>query len=279
MNKVKKLKNYLYVLIGGVLLSLAVVTFLAANQIAPGGSPGLAVILNHLTGIQIGILMLIINIPMILLSMKFINKNYAFRTVFSICITSFSVDFFREFIGFKGIVIEPVLASIYGGILVGLALGFIIKGNASAGGPAVISKIISQKTNFKEEHILISLDAIIVILAGFIFKNIETTLLSLITVYISARGIDIVLSGRAVFKMVHISTKKAELLSKKIVKHMGIKGTIVSGLELDLKDDKQVILLLIEATNIIKLTNIIQEYDEDSFIVIGDASEIMGRGH
>lgn len=273
------MKNYLYVLTGGILLSIAIVTFLAANKIAPGGTPGLAVILNHLTGFQIGLLMLMINIPMILLSIKFINKGYALRTIFSIVVTSFSVDFIREFIGFKGVVIEPILASVYGGIIVGIGLGLIIKGNASAGGPSVVSKLISQRTHFKEEHILIFLDAILVTLAGFIFKNIETTLLSLITVYISARGIDTVLSGRAVFKMVHISTKKAGLLSEKIVNEMGIRGTIVSGLELDLKDGKQVILLLIEAKKLLKLKTIVQENDSGSFIVIGDASEIMGRGH
>jgi uncharacterized membrane-anchored protein YitT (DUF2179 family) len=94
---------------------------------------------------------------------------------------------------------------------------------------------------------------------------------SLITVYLSSKGIDVVLSGRAVFKMVHVSTKKAEFLSEKIVKHMNIRGTII--------EDKKVILLLIDSNRIIELKNILQKYDEDSFMVIADTSEIVGRGH
>lgn len=200
MYKKEELKNYLYIFAGGFLLSLSVVTFLAPNYIFPGGSPGLAMILNHLFGLPLGVLMLMINIPMILLSMKFINKRYGIRTIITILITSFSVDFFREFLQFKGFVIEPFLASVYGGILVGIALGLIIRGNASAGGPAVVSKLVSQRSRFKEQHILIFLDALIVVVAGIIFKNIEITLLSLITVYVSAKGIELVLSGKIFLK-------------------------------------------------------------------------------
>lgn len=278
-NRYVELKNYFYVSLGAILLAIVIVTFLAPNHIAPGGTPGVAVIINYVSGLQIGALMLIINIPMIFISVKFINKAYALRTIYSICVTGFSVDIIRELIGFQGLIIEPILASIYSGVIVGIAIGFILKGNASPGGPSVVSRIISQKTKFKESHILVMQDAFIVIFAGIIFKNIEITLLSLITVYLSSKGIDVVLSGRAVFKMVHISTKKAEFLSGKIVKHMNIRGTIIEGIELDLIEDKKVILLLIDSNRIIELKDILQKYDEESFMVIADASEIMGRGH
>lgn len=196
INKKVELKNYLYIFTGGILLSMSVVTFLAPNYIFPGGSPGIAMILNKVIGLPLGVLMLMINIPLILLSIKFINKKYGIRTVITILITSFTVDFFREFLQFEGFVIDPILASIYGGIVVGVALGFIIKGNAAAGGPAVVSKLISHKTNFKEQHILIFFDAVIIIVAGFVFKNIEITLYSLITVYVSGKGIELILSRK-----------------------------------------------------------------------------------
>ena len=99
------------------------------------------------------------------------------------------------------------------------------------------------------------------------------------TVYISLKSLDIILSGRAVFKMVHISTKNAELLSQYIIEILAIKGTIVTGLELDLKENKKIIMLVIESAKIVELKYIVNKYDEESFIVISDASEIMGRGH
>ena len=206
-------------------------------------------------------------------------SGYAFRTIFSICVTSFSVDFIHLTLGLEGFVINPILASIFAGILVGFGLGFIIEGNASAGGPSVIAKLISQKTKFKESKIVILLDALIVILAGIVFQNIETTLLSLVTVYVSLKSLDMILSGRSVFKMVHISTKNAQSLSKHISDSLNIEGTILSALELDMKTNKQIIMVVIESSKIVELKYLIAKYDAESFLVINDASEILGRGH
>lgn len=275
----KKSQKYFSVLFGGILLSIGVALFLVPNLIVSGGTPGIAILINYFTGYQLGMIMFIINIPMILISIKYISKGFAFRTIFSICVTSFSVDFLHGFLKLEGFIINPILASIFGGILVGFGLGFIIEGNASAGGPSVIAKIISQKTKIKESKLIIGLDALIVIGAGIVFENIESTLWSLVTVYISLKSLDIILSGRAVFKMVHISTKNAELLSQYIIEILAIKGTIVTGLELDLKENKKIIMLVIESAKIVELKYIVNKYDEESFIVISDASEIMGRGH
>ena len=275
----KKSKNYFFILLGGLLLSLGVTLFLVPNQIVSGGTPGIAILINYFNAYQIGIIMFCINIPMILICMKYINKGYALRTIFAICVTSLSVDFIHILLNSEGFIINPILACIFGGIFVGLGLGLIIEGNASAGGPSVIAKLISQKTKFKEEKIVIILDAIIVVSAGVIFENIESTLLSLVTVYISSKSIDIILSGRAVYKMVHISTENAELISLHIIEDLGIKGAIVTGTELDLKENKKIIMMVIGSSRIVELKKIVQKYDEESFIVISDASEIMGRGH
>lgn len=275
----KKFKNYFSILLGGIILSTGVTLFLVPNHIVAGGTPGVAILINYFTKYPLGMIMFFINIPMILLSIKFINKGYAFRTIFSICVTSFSVDFIRLTLGLEGFVINPILASVFAGILVGFGLGFIIEGNASAGGPSVIARLISQKTKFKEFKIVILLDALIVILAGIVFQNIETTLLSLVTVYVSLKSLDMILSGRFVFKMVHISTKNAQSLSKHIFDSLNIEGTVVSALELDMKTNKQIIMVVIESSKIVELKYLIEKYDSESFLVINDASEILGRGH
>lgn len=276
---IENIKKYIFVLLGGLFLSVGVAIILAPNHIASGGTPGIAIVLNHFIGTNLGLLMFIINVPMIIIGMKYISKGFAYRTIFSICVTSFTVDFIYEFLKYKGLILDNILAAIFGGIFVGIGLGLIIMGNAAAGGPSVMAKLISQKTKFKEENIIIAMDVIIVISAGFAFENIESTFLSLISVYISAKAIDTVLSGRPTFKMVHIATKESELISKKISKKLEIKGSVINGLELDFSEDKKVILLVIESSRIIELKNLVQKYDEESFIVISDASEIMGRGY
>lgn len=119
----------------------------------------------------------------------------------------------------------------------------------------------------------------IVVSAGIAFESIESTFLSLISVYISAKGIDLILSGRANFKMVHISTNKSELLSEKLLKKLDLRGSVIKAKELDLDDQKYIILLIVESSKILELRKFVQKYDENSFIVVADASEIMGRGH
>jgi uncharacterized membrane-anchored protein YitT (DUF2179 family) len=273
------IKKYIFVLIGGLFLSIGVAVLLAPNLIASGGTPGLAIVLNHYLDMQLGLLMFLINAPMILLSMKYISKGFAFRTIFSICVTAFSVDFIYEFLKYEGLIIDTILASIFGGVFVGLGLGLIIMGNAAAGGPFVLAKLIAQKLNFKEENIIIALDVLIVVSAGIAFESIESTFLSLISVYISLKAIDIILSGRANFKMVHISTKEAELLRKEISNSLDLKGSIVEARGLKSNENKKIIMLVCESSRIFELRTLIQKFDKDSFIVVGDVSEIMGRGH
>lgn len=275
----KELKRYLNVFIGGVLLSLGVAFFLVPNHIVSGGTPGISILLNHFTGIQVGILMVCVNVPLVLLSIKFISKKFALRTIFAIFISAFMVDFIPQFINIDSLIINPILASIFGGIFVGSGLGFIIEGKASAGGPSVIASILATKFNLKQENIMIILDAIIVILSGFIFDSFESALLSLLSVYVSARAIDMVLSGRTVYKLVHISTKNVETLREDIVRILNIKGIIIEGLGLNSKKEKTLMMFVIESSRIIELKHIVQRSDKDAFMVVCDASELSGRGH
>lgn len=137
--------------------------------------------------------MLCINVPIIFISIKFIGKSFAAKTVLTMCISSFSVDFIREILMLEGITTNLIIASVIGGIILGFGLGLIIAGNSSAGGLAIIAKMIAEKTNQKQEHIIILFDALIVIAAGFVFNNIESTLWSLIGVFMSLKGIWLIL--------------------------------------------------------------------------------------
>ena len=274
-----KIKKYLSVLIGALLLSLGVTLFLVPNQIVSGGTPGISILLNHFTGVQLGLLMFCINAPLVLISIKSISRGFALRTIFSICVSSLAIDFLQEFLRIEGFVVSPILASIFGGVFVGLGLGFIIEGKASAGGPSIIARILAGKTGWKQENIMMILDAIIVLLAGLIFQNIESALWSLVSVYASARAIDVVLSGRSIYKLVHVSTRNPIVVREQILAKLELQGTIVDGTELSGQEDKKLLIFVIENSKITKLKNIVKKYDQDGFIVLSDASELSGRGH
>lgn len=277
MKSNKSIKKYGSVFIGAVLLAIGVSVFLAPNHIASGGTPGIAIIINYFTQWPLGLVMFCINFPLVLIGNKYISRGFALRTIFSIFISALSVDLIHEVIKYEGLLTNPILASIFGGVFIGFGLGFIINGEAAAGGPSIIAKLISQKLKFREENIIIALDVLIVISAGIIFGKAEIAMLSLVSVYVSAKCIDTVVSGRAMYKMVHISTSQAELLCKKIEVKLNLKGMIVDAKEFDFKTNKKILLLVIESSRIIKLKHITQKYDKDSFLLICDASEIMTK--
>ena len=251
-------------------------TFFIPNHIAAGGTPGIATLLNHLISFPIGIIMFCINTPIVLLSMKFIGKSFAFKTIFAICVSSFSVDFLREVLMIESITDNSIIASIFGGIIIGVGVGFIIEGNASAGGPSTIAKIIAEKTKYRQENIIIVFDAIIVISAGFIFNNMESTLWSLIGVYMTLKGIDSIVFGRQIYKSIHISSDNIEVLSKSIFNVFGNNGIMIKGEAINMEEEKKILMIVIPYNQIVELQKIVYNHDKNSLLIIHDASELVG---
>ena len=274
-----ELLRYIYITIGATLLAIGVVMFLIPNQIVSGGTPGISILINHFTGVPAGMLMFIINIPLVLMSIKYIGKGFTVRTIFSIATSSFMVDLFREILHVSAWTNEPILASIFGGISIGLGLGFIIAGNASAGGPSIVARIIADKMHWKQGNVIIALDILIVMSAGVVFASVESALWSLISVYTTARSMDILISGRPTEKVIHISSKKVELLSEHIIRKFGKEGIILSGLGFDQVEDRKLLMLVIENGKLPALRAMMEKYDPDGFLVIIEASEFLGRGH
>lgn len=275
----KEFLRYIYITIGATLLATGVVMFLIPNQIVSGGTPGISILLNHFTSIPTGVLMFIINTPLVLMSIKYIGKGFAIRTLYVIVVTSFIVDLFHEYLQLSAWTNESILASVFGGIFIGLGLGFIIAGNATAGGPSIVARIIAKKMHLKESNVIIALDTFIVLCAGVAFESFESTLWSLIAVYMTLRSMDILISGRPTEKVIHISSKKIELISEHIVKRFDKEGIILSGLGLEKQKDRQLMMLVISNNKIPALRALMEEHDPDGFLVIIEASELLGRGH
>ena len=275
----KELKDYIYILIGGTLLAVGVTLFYIPSQIVAGGTPGIAILINQLIGYPIGILMFCMNAVLLLFGIKYIGKNFAVKTIFSIFVSSFMVDLINEYLKIEPFTYNPLLASVFGGIIIGFGLGFIIEGNSSAGGPSIIAKIISVKTKYKQQNIITSFDIIIVVSAGFVYQNIESTLWSLIGVYCVSKGMDVFISGGQIYKSVHISSKNIQQISENVYSVFGKEGILVEGESINLDEKKRVLMVVIPADRMIELQEIINKYDDKSLVVAHDASELIGSIH
>ena len=271
--------NLLYIIMGSIFCAIGVVYFLVPNSLITGGTAGLALLLHHLTPFTIGTWMFLINVPLVLVGTKYFGKMYAIKSVITIVLISLVIDFLNEIVNLPAVTNETLLGSIFGGIFIGLGLGFIIKGKSSAGGSSIIATIIASKTKYKASEAMLFIDAAVILFSIYVFGDVDKALWSIVSIYASAKVIDVVLTGRPSKKVVHLVTTKVDVVAEEVRKQLGEEGTIVRGKNLFDRDDKTMILIVVEIAKIQVLKEIAKNNDPDSFLVISEASEFLGRGN
>ena len=271
--------NYAFIISGSFVLALAVVGFFLPNQIITGGTAGLALLLHYITPLTIGSLIALINLPLLILGSKYLGKMFAIRTVITIILISLFVDFLSQIIKLEPFIIDTILSSIFGGIFIGLGLALVIKGNSSAGGSTIIARIISSKTEIKPAQVILVIDTIIILSALFILEDRAKILWSVISIYITSKMIDYILTGSLNKKVVYLVTQKTEELKKLITDELGPEGTIIKGDGLFEGQEKKMILIVVEVTKLQRLRQMVRETDPEGFLIITEASEMLGRGN
>ena len=275
----QELKNGAYIISGTVLIALGVVLFLAPNNVVTGGTPGMAILLHHIfSSVSLGTLMLIINAPLLLIGMKYLGKSFGIRTVISIVLISFFVDLFKIVLQLGPVSDDLLLVTLFGGMIVGAGVGLILRGHSSAGGSTVIARIFLDKFNIKPSHTILGIDALIIASSAFVYNGVEPSLWSLISIYVTSRCIDMILTGGPSEKVVHIVSDHVDVLSGKIIEHLGPNGTILHGTGLKKSQEKTMIFVVVESRRITVLRDIIRKNDPEAFMIVMTASEMLGRG-
>ncbi len=282
MNKLftkNELINYMFILLGALCISLGVVLFFISNNITTGGTPGMAILLHHLSSFSISSMVIAINIPLLLIGYKYLGKMFVLRTVIAIVLIALFLDLFSNTFELRVLSTNIMLSSIFGGILIGFGVGFIIKGNASAGGSTIIARIISSNSHIKPAQVILFIDLLIILASIYVFKDIEKAMFSVLSIYLTSKAIDIILTGTLSTKVIHISSNKATLLSSCIKKELGVEGTILSGVSFEEKLDKTLLFIVLDVKKIAKLREIVSSNDDEAFLIVMEASEMLGRGH
>ena len=274
-----EIKRMLYIFSGSLLLALGVVLFFVGNDITTGGSPGMALLLHHITGYSIGSMLLLFNLILLLIGMKYLGRGFAVRTVIAIVLTAFFIDFFTQVIPLQSVTGEMFLATLFGGLVIGFGVGLILRGDASAGGSTIIAKIVAAHSEIKPSQVILAIDAFIVLTSVFVFIDLERALWSIVSIYVTAKAIDLLLSGRPTKKIVHLVTTKSHLLSRQIIDNLGYHGTIIEGTGLRIEKSKSMIFIVVELNKLRVLRELVREHDPDAFMVVMDASELLGRGN
>ncbi len=270
-----ELKNYSFIIVGSLILALAVVGFFAPNKLITGGTAGLSLLLHYITPFTIGTLIAAVNLPLLIVGIKYLGKMFAIRTVITIILISLFIDLLSEIIELKAFIIDTTLSAIFGGIFVGVGLALVIKGNSSAGGSTIVARIISSKTEIKPGQVILVIDTLIILSSLFILDDTVKVLWSIISIYVTTKVIDVMLTGSLNKKVVYLVTNKTEELKVKIRENLGPEGTILNGDGLFEGQNKKMILIVVEVTKLQALRQMIKEIDPEGFL----ATEMLGRGN
>jgi uncharacterized membrane-anchored protein YitT (DUF2179 family) len=270
--------SLLYILSGSIVMAIGIVGFLAPNHVATGGTAGLAIVINELMPMSIGAWMAIVNIPLLFLGFKYIGEKFALKTILCIALIICSVDILSKLIKLEPLSNDLMLSTLYGGVLIGVGLGLIFRGGASAGGASIIAKIVNSRYAIKSSSVIMVLDAFVVVSAGVVFNSIELALWSLISIYVGSKLIDAILIGAHSQKIVHISSvKNLHELSKIISDELGVSGTIIKGNDLQISEYKDIIFLMIDKNRLQELKQLVQEYDDQVKMIVMEAAEVLGK--
>ncbi|MBF7065472.1 YitT family protein [Aliarcobacter butzleri] len=272
-------KHYIFIVLGSLAMAFGTVCFLSPNQIITGGGVGISLLLHALfPQITLGIFMAIVSIPFLIMSYIYFGKYYLFKTFIVVILLSTFTDVLKEVLHIKPMTNDILLAAIFGGIFIGLGVGFVIKGRASTGSTSVVGEIVAKKTKYKAAEVLLAIDATIMFASVFVYNDINKSLYSMISVYVGIRVIDMILTGRPSKKIVNIVSNNVEVLKEQIRERIEEHGTILTGIGLHQGQNKTIIYVTVEASKIDLLKNLITKYDPDAFMIITEASEFLGRG-
>lgn len=267
-------ESILQVVIGSFLLSLAFQIFLLPNEIISGGVSSLSIIINDVTGIEPALIQYAFNIPLLILSFILLGKDIGIKSL----IGSLVFPFFTGLVsGLPTLTDDLLLASVFGGVLVGIGVGVVYRGKGSTGGTSTVAQIIEKYAKISMGNAVLLAD-IIVIGIGFFVFDLEAILYGIITLTIASRVIDVVLVGISIQKTVLIISDETEKIRLEILENFDRGVTLFDARGGYRNDPKEMIMVVIEEREITDLREMIVEQDEDAFVVVMAASEVMGRG-
>lgn len=273
----KRIFDYLVITAASFLYAAAVSLFLDPNSLAPGGVTGISIILNRLTGLETGTLMLLINIPILMLGTWKFGVKFIVSTMYCTALTSFFTNILTP-IG--AVTEDPFLASLAGSALIALALGWVFKAGATTGGTDIIIKVLRLRyPHLRTGSLFLLTDATIVTASAFLFKNVDRALYAGLAVFVTSFLLDLVLYGRDGAKLIYIISDHSESITKRILEELDIGVTYVQGIGAYSGRDKKVIMCVMRKQLSPKAEEIVKQEDPLAFMIVTSAAEIYGEGY
>lgn len=265
------LSRIVFIMIGAALVSIGLEIFLLPNNVIDGGITGISIIASHLTGISLGVFIVFLNLPFVIIGYKQIGKTFAFSTIFGVICFAIGVSILHPV---PGITQDILLATIFGGIIMGAGVGLIIRNGGSLDGTEITAIILEKRSPFSVGEIVMFFNFFILGSSGFIF-GWDRAMYSLIAYFIAFKTIDITVEGLNELKAVIIVSDRNKDISEAIMARLGRGITILDGKGGYTGNKTNVIYVVLSRLEITKLKDIVNGFDEEALITI---TSVEGKG-
>jgi uncharacterized membrane-anchored protein YitT (DUF2179 family) len=270
--KLELLRRVLFITLGAALVSVGLEIFLVPNHIIDGGIVGISIMVSHLTGLPLGIFLFLLNLPFLVLGYKQIGKTFALSTLYGVSVMSLGTFLLHPV---PPLTEEYFLASIFGGVILGIGVGIVIRFGGSLDGTEIIAILFNKRLPFSVGEIVMFFNLFILGSAGFVF-GWDRAMYSLVAYYIAYKMIDITMEGFEESKAVWIISEEAKEIGSAIMDRLGRGVTYLHGEGGFSGGQKRVIFCVITRLEEAKMKSIVNDLDPAAFLAVGNIHDVKG---
>ena len=274
----KEGKNLVLLLVGILIYDIGTHAFVEPAQVAPGGAIGVALLVNHLTNLPIGMMTMATNIPLLILAWFYLSRRFAVTTAVTTALSSLVLD----------VLVAPLcpvytgdrfLCSLYGGVVIGVGMALIFLAGTTTGGSDILGYLLQKKRpQMSIGRALLLVDGIVLVVSIFVFGNIDAALFGLVTLFAQTKVIDGIIYGGEVSTMATVVTKKPEAIAERVIVDLDRSATLLKAQGAYSKEDTTLLLCMVRKSQFPRLKRIIYEVDPDAFMMATETSEVLGFG-
>lgn len=277
LNYRKLTVDTLYDILSALVFAVGLSCFSAPNEIAPGGVSGISVLVRHLSGLPLGTVTMLLNVPLLLLAWRFLGREFTLKTLKTVAIQTLTLNYVAPYFPiYRG---EAIMAGLFGGVLIGISLALVFMRGSTTGGGDIVSRLMQLKLrHVPMGKMMLAFDMLVLLASMLVFQNIETGLCGLISIFTTSKVVDGMLYGLDNGKVLLVISPMQKEIASLILERLGRGVTFLEGQGAYSGQQKQVLMCAVRSPEYHSVEEIIKALDPDAFVLTLEAGEIQGEG-
>lgn len=270
------LRDYALITAGAIMVAVAVDMFLVPNNVVVGGVTGTAILLQTYMGTPVGLVTLLVNVPLFVLGFRALGGLvFGIRTIYATVVLSFAIDLLAPYL--KPVTADPLLYTLYGGLLDGIGTGLVFRVRSTTGGIDIVARWLEQRYDIQPGRSMLAMN-VLVFAVAFVSYGPEKVLYALLVAFVGGLALDYTLAAGSSARQALIITLQTQQVTQALLHELGRGVTVLEGYGGYTGTERDVLLCVVRRSEISFLKQIVASADPHAFVIIGEASEVFGEG-